>query len=237
MQKIDEFLFFPHKMYKFYHILLNVIKENRYFLIPYSFFLLVTSFLLIFFSKTQIHLAINQYNCQAMDFFFKYLTFLGDGLFVVFLFFGLCCYRYRYAIFILASFLISGLIVQLLKRFVFGHSDRPGIFFAGIYKLHLVDGVSMLGSYSFPSGHSATAFGTFLGLSIISQNKFLKLSFFFISLLIAFSRVYLSQHFLGDIFAGSIIGTLVTLMLFPFFKDVQASWMDKSFKSILKTSK
>ena len=42
--------------------------------------------------------------------------------------------------------------------------------------------------------------------------------------LVAFSRVYLSQHFLIDIFAGSMIGVSVTLTLYLVFYHDDQKW-------------
>ena len=55
---------------------------------------------------------------------------------------------------------------------------------------------------------------------------------FCLALLVAFSRVYLSQHFLNDIYAGSLLGTASALLAWlilsrpAFFRE--AKWMHKS---------
>jgi membrane-associated phospholipid phosphatase len=36
--------------------------------------------------------------------------------------------------------------------------------------------------------------------------------------------VYLSQHFLGDICAGSLIGVIGTLAIYPFFYKKDRKW-------------
>ena len=77
----------------------------------------------------------------------------------------------------------------------------------------------MVGLNSFPSGHATSAFAVFTCLVLLSNNQFLKFVFFVLALTSAFSRTYLSQHWLVDITFGSIIGT-VTATLFYFIFEL-----------------
>lgn len=78
------------------------------------------------------------------------------------------------------------------------------------------------GGYSFFSAHSANSFGlafsTFLGLKncITMQNrvqvpKWLKaygIWMFFWAAMVAFSRIFVGKHYLGDVIVGIIVGSL-----------------------------
>ena len=108
-------------------------------------------------------------------------------------------------------------IVQVGKHLIFPDALRPVAYFKGIHTLHLVDGVVMHAYNSFPSGHSATAFGIFVMLIFLIKNRRLKLLWLAVALLTAFSRVYLSQHFMEDVLAGSLIGTLVMFFTVYYF--------------------
>ena len=69
--------------------------------------------------------------------------------------------------------------------------------------------------YSFPSGHSQNAVGTFGALASISQNKLLKWVFVAVAVLVPFSRMYLGVHTPGDVLTGSLMALLLVLSLRP----------------------
>lgn len=67
------------------------------------------------------------------------------------------------------------------------------------------------GNWSFPSGHSASAFG---GAWLMSEH-FPKLAplWYGLASLVAFSRIYLGDHYPGDVATGSVLGILFSSIL------------------------
>jgi len=80
-----------------------------------------------------------------------------------------------------------------------------------------VDGLDLHIHNSFPSGHATQAFAIFMCLVYVVKNPYLKFGIFSIALLTAVSRVYISQHWLADITAGSFIGTLFSIIYYFVF--------------------
>lgn len=170
--------------------------------------------------KIQIHKAMNAYVGNAyLDSFFEYITHLGDGAFaflvaIIFLFFNI-----RKSVYILLSYAGAGIVSYVLKHWIYYDVTRPHFVFQYYVRENLkeVNGVDLAGFHSFPSGHALSAFALFFCLLFVSRNHVLKMMFFALAVLAAYSRVYLSQHWLIDIYVGSIIGVCFSLLMYVVF--------------------
>jgi undecaprenyl-diphosphatase len=69
--------------------------------------------------------------------------------------------------------------------------------------------------YSFPSGHSITAFAIAMSVGLFYTD--LQAVLIVVALLIASSRIILGMHFLSDVLAGSIIGILLGTWTYHMF--------------------
>ncbi len=185
---------------------------------------------MLIYSKTEIHIWTNKEYSPFFDFFFRYATNLGDGVLIAILFLVLLAIKYRYAFAFLTGSLVTSAVINILKRLVFTQMFRPAKYFEmhESFQLRLVEGIKMHSLHSFPSGHSATAFNVFFMLAVIVDNKMWKFGFFVVASLVAYSRVYLSQHFLMDISAGSLLGIVLMIPFILWFEKMDKSWLDKS---------
>lgn len=192
------------------------------FLVPTIVLALVLSVALIFIPKAELHLALCQPHTTSLDTIVPIITNLVDWLpylCVVLLLF----YRAGWATLLASNLLLTTLIVQPIKHIV--HAPRPLTWFAENMPevtLPLVEGVRMNYWLSFPSGHTTTFFALFFCLSIILCAENIKGKYFlsflcFVSATFgAYTRIYLSQHFALDIFAGILIAVVSTLILYIF---------------------
>jgi membrane-associated phospholipid phosphatase len=192
--------------------MIALLRKNGPFFGPYLLFLLAGGLLQWKYSQAEIFLFVNTHYHAWADVLFAYGTHLGDGLFYAAVVLLLLFVRFQYALTALAAFLVSGLTAQLLKRLAFSGALRPKAFFDKSGQvLHWVDGVEVHLHNSFPSGHATTAFSVFCLLSLLAGRKGWGGFWFALALGAAYSRVYLGQHFFGDIFAGSLIGVGATV--------------------------
>ena len=201
------------------------------FLVPTLVLALVLGIALLITPKAELHLALCQPHTTGLDTIVPIITNLVDWLpylCVILLLF----YRAGWATFLASNLLLSTLIVQPIKHIV--HAPRPLTWFAenmSDVTLPLVEGVRMNHWLSFPSGHTTTFFVLFYSLSIIlcAENVTGKMILSFLCFLCAsfgaYTRIYLSQHFALDIFAGILIALFSTLSLYFFLvkktKDTQ----------------
>ena len=179
-----------------------------------------SAYALFQFDKVSLHLKINTFVGNSfIDTFFKYFTHIGDGLFTLFIAIIFLVFNIRNGIYILITYSISGLITFFLKNYFYDNVNRPHFvfgYFVKHAKVNYIEGVDMVGLNSFPSGHATSAFALFTCLALLTKNRYLKILFFVMALLAAFSRTYLSQHWLVDVTIGSLIGTLSALFFYYF---------------------
>jgi membrane-associated phospholipid phosphatase len=217
----------------------KLISENRFFFLPYVLFLLVCTFLLLTFTKPGLHIWLNQAHSSFFDGFFRYLTHLGDGTMIAILTIIFLFVKYRYAIAFLMGSLLTAGVVNLFKKVLLDDMYRPSKYFElfETYQLHLVEGVNQHSLQSFPSGHTATAFNVFLMLALVCKNQYLKGALLLLAVLVAYSRVYLSQHFIIDITVGSIISVILLLASFYWVEKWNKTWLNSSVLTKANPSK
>lgn len=210
----------------------ELFQRNIHIYVSYGLFLLFVGCVLLLFTKEHIHLWSNQYHSRGFDLFFKWITHFGDGLFAVFMVLLLLVFSFRRSIMMALSASLAGLLAQFGKRVVFGPVPRPKSFFEGLSELYFVPGVEVHAQYSFPSGHTASAFAVFMVLILMVHKPMAKWCLFIFAIIVAYSRIYLSQHFLVDIYFGSIIGVISATLSVAWIKGLRAEWMDKSIIGI-----
>lgn len=212
--------------------ILEILKKNKTFLIPVLTFISAGIIFLSFFQKDEIHIWLNSKNSPFFDTFFRYITHLGDGWIFAFGAVLLAFIKWRNVLGLILCSLITLLLIGSLKNLVFNDVPRPVKYFEGKHELRLVEGVKMNLMKSFPSGHTTAAFAFWGFMALIVRSSKLKFTFFCIAALAAFSRMYLSQHFLEDIVAGSFLGSLICILSFFLSSKWKKGAIDKKINLI-----
>lgn len=208
----------------------QLIRDNRWFLIPFMLIWLLSFIGILLLAKPEVHLFLNGYHTPFFDQFFIYVTELGasiPAIVCVLLFF----YKVRVALFVTTVQLAANTVTALLKSAF--QIDRPRLLFEQLdLPLYMIEGLHIHSHNSFPSGHTTAAFALFFALCLIFRNNYLKFGCFLLATLAGFSRIYLSQHFLEDVLAGSLIGTLSGLLLYYYF-DNSRTWGESSLQKYI----
>ncbi len=205
-------------------ILTKPFQLNRFYFIGFLISVLLLSLFCLFVPKSAGFLLINQFHCILIDYFFILFTNLGNGFFsIAIMIFMLIRKKIGWSVQIGISFLLSGIVVQILKHLI--QSPRPKLYF-GSSHIHCIYGITATGLYSFPSGHTTSIFALTTLLAIYFPGKRSGIFFIGIAVLTGFSRIYLSQHFPVDVLAGSILGALISMIIYQF---VPLQFFEKKF--------
>ncbi|MCG8318140.1 MAG: phosphatase PAP2 family protein [Cytophagales bacterium] len=190
-------------------------NKSGLFLFLFAAFLLFGAFLVLFIPKGELILFISDHRHPFMDMFFRYFTHLGNAticlvLFAIFLF-----VKFVHAIRILILTIVQAVLVYLFKHLWFNNLPRPKVHFNGVAELNFIEGVDIHRYDTFPSGHTVTAFALATLLSMIFYKRmYLSFFLFMAATLVAFSRVYLMQHFFVDVYIGAMLGVLASLITY-----------------------
>ena len=189
-------------------------KTFSFYGIAYFILLAIVLGLLYAFPKEELHLLMNSYHTPIEDTFFKYYSTMAE-----------------WPLYVLALLPVLWRRIQLTLLFaasVFEHN--------GQVLLPLVPGVDMYHGNSFPSGHASTFFVFFTCCTLLlayhyrrkpnllttSKRWLIRLTMLVLLVMAAlgaYSRVYLSQHFMLDVCVGSIIGFVTPCLMFFFAWD------------------
>lgn len=208
----------------------NLKPSAKIYLSLLAVFLISGILFLLSGDKGDLVIILSNFHSSELDRFFVFLTFLGDGIWFAPLILVLLFIRYSWSATFALLGLVQLLIVQGMKRMVFGSTPRPAEFFKGTYELPMVDGVDIHHFYSFPSGHTATAFGiTFMLVLLLKPRKGVSMGLLLLAVLVGISRIYLGQHFLEDVLAGAVLGTFLSYLVYKLYEYMQSGNSNSAF--------
>ena len=209
----------------------SLFRQNAVFLALSLLLALSLGLALIYIPTGELHLLLCDRHTHARDIFYRYYTTLAEWLPYVICVALLVFAKIGEGIFASTAMLLSTLLTQVCKHIV--NAPRPVTWFTEHcpdIQLPLVDGVHMNLWYSFPSGHTTSFFAMTLAVCILLTRQprlprtpriLVQLLLFLAATLGAYSRIYLSQHFAMDVFAGLLVGILSTLVAYAIFYRFQ----------------
>ncbi len=163
---------------------------------------------------------VNSLNSPAADIIFYHITRLPELAMIVFVFILSIFYERRIFLATVIAMSLCGLSILLFKHILFSDFNRPSMWLNSNHiNFHRVAGIRLHTNGSFPSGHTIAAFCSLALVGFISRNGFLQFLLFILACASAYSRVYASQHYLMDVYAGALIGYFYAYFFFTLFEN------------------
>lgn len=195
----------------------NAFWSNPWFVIPALVFIILGLWMQLNLRFGHEILYLNAWRTEPLNTIFRYATKMGEPLaFVVFGLLGML-WRYRFALLIAIAGIILPPISYLLKDKI--GTDRPITYFNKTQMRSAVETVPNVelngGQTSFPSGHTTAAFCMYGLMALMTRSRAPRLGLAWVGLaiLVAFSRIFLVQHFLIDVLGGAVLGLFLSMLI------------------------
>lgn len=155
------------------------------------------------FDKSSIHYTLNQFHHPIADGIFKNITHIG-GVSSAFIALVVLFFVNRNTMIELIIALIFSVGVTASIKFVIAPNSIRPVY--ALENLRTVPGVTNTEKNSFPSGHTTFIFCIATTLASRVRKPYWGIAMGTLAIAVAFSRIYLSQHYVIDVLVGGIIG-------------------------------
>ncbi len=170
--------------------------------------LFIISFL---YGKNNFFLFLNTDLGISADYFFRFFSYLGDGLlWIPLLVYFIYTEGKKSLPFLISCFILTTFLTQVCKYLIVPDELRPTSEISTAL-IHTVQDVRVHATASFPSGHTATAFVFYLIFCLVFKNNWWLVVGLLYALVVGYSRIYLAQHFPFDV-AGGIAVAVISII-------------------------
>ncbi len=212
----------------------NYIIRNAIFLLFCALFITVSLYYVYAAPKGAAVLYLNGIATPELDGLFVLISHSGLGISLVLASLLLVFRKIKYTAAALTALAFTGILTFILKQLVFSGTLRPVCFFDSL-NLHIIEHYDYSCLYSFPSGHTMSAFAFACVASAISRSTAVQILLFAYAALVGIARMYLLQHFLEDVAAGAVLGILCGHIALWLWSGTTKSWIRKPIQQLIPT--
>jgi membrane-associated phospholipid phosphatase len=212
------------------------LKDKRVSIVCHLLLALGVLPFILLYSKSESLLVINGNHSIFLDKVMYHITRLPELALIVFAIVLSLFSERKVFISVLVAMSLSGIGIVIFKHFLFTDFYRPFQWLSSNeIEFHRVDGIRLHSYGSFPSGHTIAAFCSLALVGFISKNGFVQFICFLLACLAAYSRVYVAQHYLMDVYAGALIGFIFAFIPFILFNaKLKTPFWQKPFINLKK---
>jgi membrane-associated phospholipid phosphatase len=189
--------------------------------------------LVILIKQSETLLMINGNNSKILDQLMYHITRLPELFMIIFVIVLAAFHERKVFLSTIIAMSICGLSIVIFKQIIFSDFERPLAWLSSNnINYHKVDGIKLHSNGSFPSGHTMSAFCALAIAGFISKNGIVQFLLFLLACASAYSRVYVAQHYLMDVYAGALIGYFYALLFYQLFSNKLRTpyWQNSIFR-------
>ena len=166
----------------------------------------------------QLLYALQEIRSPALDAVMQLITRLGEEtIFMVAAIVVFWCVSKKGGYYLLSVGFLGTVANQWLK--IAFHIPRPWVLDPNF---EIVESAREAATgYSFPSGHTQSAVGTFGGMARMTEKKWLRWVYIAIALLVSFSRMYLGVHTPLDVGVSLVVAAVMVLVFWPIVEKAE----------------
>lgn len=87
------------------------------------------------------------------------------------------------------------------------------------------------GRYGFISGHATNSFGFATLTALLFRNRYYSIVIYIWAAILSYSRIYLGVHFVSDVIAGAIAGSIIGVLVYYLYRFSQKRLLQDNFSA------